>query len=247
MNEGGERPDGSAGREPATEGREVPPLAVRGLHRSFPAPGGGRLRVLRGIDFEAAPGEAVAIVGASGAGKSTLLNLLGALDRPTAGAVEVGGADVAALDDERLARVRNAGIGFVFQFHHLLREFSALENVMMPALIRGEGLPAARRRAARLLDQVGLAARAAHRPSELSGGEQQRVAVARALVNEPLVVLADEPTGNLDGRTGESVRELMFEAKDRHGVALVVATHNLALASKADRALVLVDGVLQDA
>lgn len=246
MNEDGARPDGRPRREEPVRGGAAP-LAVRGLRRSFAAPGGGRLRVLRGVDFEAAPGEAVAVVGASGAGKSTLLNLLGALDRPTSGTVEVGGADVGLLDDRQVARMRNASIGFVFQFHHLLREFSALENVMMPALIRGDGKTEARRRAGRLLDQVGLAARAAHRPAELSGGEQQRVAIARALVNEPLVVLADEPTGNLDGRTGESVRQLMFEVKQRRGVALVVATHNLALASKADRALVLSDGVLQDA
>ncbi len=230
-----------------TAGRSAPPLVVRGLRRSFAAPGGGELDVLRGVDFAAAPGEAVAVVGASGAGKSTLLGLLGALDRPTEGCVELGGADVARMDDERLAAARNASVGFVFQFHHLLREFSALENVMMPALIRGDGASEARRRASMLLGQVGLAERAAHRPAELSGGEQQRVAVARALVNEPLVVLADEPTGNLDARSGQAVRELLFEMRRRSGVALVVATHNLELASKADRTLTLKDGVLEDA
>lgn len=228
-------------------GTGTPPLAVHGLARSFAAPGGGVLEVLRGVDFAAAAGEAVAIVGASGAGKSTLLALLGALDRPTAGRVELDGADVASLDERRLAAVRNSSIGFVFQFHHLLREFSALENVMMPALIRGDRASEARRRASDLLAQAGLARRAAHVPAELSGGEQQRVAVARALVNEPLVILADEPTGNLDARSGRAVRETMFEMKRRSGVALVVATHNLELASKADRALTLKEGVLEDA
>lgn len=205
------------------------------------------MHVLRGVDFAAAAGEAVAIVGASGAGKSTLLHLLGALDRPTAGRVEVGGADIGALDEDRIAAIRNKSIGFVFQFHHLLREFTALENVMMPALVKGDGASRARARAEKLLGQVGLSRRAGHKPSELSGGEQQRVAVARALANEPLVVLADEPTGNLDARSGQAVHELMFELKERCGVALVVATHNMELASKAERVLTLQDGVLVDA
>ncbi len=225
----------------------APPVAARRLARSFSGPGGGELRVLRDLDFVAAPAEAVAIVGASGAGKSTLLHLLGALDRPTAGQVEVGGANLAVLDDDRIAALRNRSIGFVFQFHHLLREFTAVENVMMPALIAGDGAPAARARAEDLLRQVGLAGRVGHKPAELSGGEQQRVAVARALVNEPLVVLADEPTGNLDARSSQAVHELMFELKERCGVALVVATHNLDLASKADRLLTLEDGSLVDA
>ena len=205
------------------------------------------MHVLRGVDFAAAAGEAVAIVGASGAGKSTLLHLLGALDRPTAGRVEVGGADIGALEEDRIAAIRNKSIGFVFQFHHLLREFTALENVMMPALVKGDGASRARARAEKLLGQVGLSRRAGHKPSELSGGEQQRVAVARALANEPLVVLADEPTGNLDARSGQAVHELMFELKERCGVALVVATHNMELASKAERVLTLQDGVLVDA
>lgn len=222
-------------------------LAARGLSRSFAGPGGADLHVLRGVELEAAPGEAVAIVGASGAGKSTLLHLLGALDRPTSGRVEVAGADIGALDDDRLAALRNKSIGFVFQFHHLLREFTALENVMMPALVRGDGASEAKGRAEDLLHGVGLAGRAGHKPSELSGGEQQRVAVARALVNEPLVVLADEPTGNLDARSGRAVHELMFKLKDRCGVALVVATHNMELASQAERMLTLRDGVLVDA
>lgn len=222
-------------------------LEARGLARSFSGPGRGELHVLRGVDFAAAAGEAVAIVGASGAGKSTLLHLLGALDRPTAGRVEVGGADIGALDDDRIAAIRNKSIGFVFQFHHLLREFTALENVMMPALVKGDGASRARARAEKLLGQVGLSRRAGHKPSELSGGEQQRVAVARALANEPLVVLADEPTGNLDARSGQAVHELMFELKERCGVALVVATHNMELASKAERVLTLQDGVLVDA
>ena len=191
-------------------------------------------------------GEAVAIVGASGSGKSTLLHLLGALDQPSAGSVLVGGTEVSSLQDEEAAEVRNGRIGFVFQFHHLLRDFSALENVMMPALIRGDGPRAARGKARELLGQVGLGERLGHKPRELSGGEQQRVAVARALVNDPLIILADEPTGDLDTFTSREVQDLIFDMKERHGVALVVVTHNRALAARADRVLRLKEGLLDN-
>ena len=221
-------------------------LEARGLWRSYSGVSGPTLDILRGLDLTLGRGEAVAIVGASGSGKSTLLHLLGALDRPTAGTVRLGGVDIGSLDDEAAAALRNSRIGFVFQFHHLLLDFTALENVMMPALIKGDTRVAAGRRATELLDQVGLGDRAGHKPSELSGGEQQRVAVARALVNQPLVILADEPTGNLDARTSGRVQEVLFELKERYGVALVVVTHNRELASRAERVLRLNEGVLQD-
>ena len=222
------------------------PLEARELHRTYPGVAGPELRILRGVDLSLDRGEAVAIVGASGSGKSTLLHLLGALDRPTSGSVHVGGTDISALNDEETAALRNLRIGFVFQFHHLLRDFTALENVMMPALIHGEEVAVAKAKAAELLGQVGLGERLGHTPRKLSGGEQQRVAVARALVNEPLIVLADEPTGDLDTRTSVDVQDLLFEMKDRHGVALVVVTHNRKLASRAERVLRLREGVLEN-
>ena len=224
----------------------APPLKARGLHRTYRGVAGPELHILRGVDFTLNWGEAVAIVGASGSGKSTLLHLLGALDQPSEGSVQVGGTDVATLSDEEAAKLRNMRIGFVFQFHHLLRDFNALENVMVPALIRGDNPEAAKSRAAELLGQVGLGARLGHKPRELSGGEQQRVAVARALVNEPYIVLADEPTGDLDTGTSRDVQDLLFEMKERHGVALVVVTHNRELASKAERVLRLREGVLDN-
>ena len=222
------------------------PLEAIGLRRSYEGVAGTPLEVLKGVDLAVGAGEAVAIIGASGSGKSTLLHLLGALDRPTAGVVRIGGEDVSRMDDDALAALRNQRIGFVFQFHHLLREFTALENVMMPALIAGTPMKEAKRRAGALLESVGLQDRLTHQPPELSGGEQQRVAVARALVNEPLVVLADEPTGNLDERTSEDVHELMFGLRGRHQLALVVVTHNRELASRADRVLKVAEGVLED-
>ncbi len=224
----------------------APPLVARELHRSYPGVSGPELHILRGVDLSVEWGEAVAIVGASGSGKSTLLHLLGALDRPSGGSVHVGGADIAALSDEEAAELRNRRIGFVFQFHHLLRDFTALENVMMPALIRGDGTAAAGTRARGLLDQVGLGGRLGHKPRKLSGGEQQRVAVARALVNDPLMILADEPTGDLDTSTSEDVQDILFEMKERHGVALVVVTHNRELAGRAERVLRLREGVLEN-
>lgn len=223
-----------------------PVLEARGLRRSYTGVSGPELRILRGLDLVLDRGEAVAIVGASGSGKSTLLHLLGALDQPTAGSVFLDGVDVGSLGDEEAAAIRNMRLGFVFQFHHLLLDFTALENVMVPALIQGKSSARAKELASELLHQVGLGDRFGHKPGELSGGEQQRVAVARALVNHPLVILADEPTGNLDTDTSEQVQEVLFALKDRYGVALVVVTHNRQLASRADRVLRLDQGVLED-
>jgi len=202
------------------------------------------LPVLDGIDLDIRKGEMLAIVGASGVGKSTLLHILGALDRPTSGKVFYGDLDVFGLDNGPLARFRNERVGFVFQFHHLLPEFSALENVMMPALIRKTDRPEAARAAERILNDVGLGARLHHRPGELSGGEQQRVAVARALILNPDVVLADEPTGNLDMHTGETVHDLLLAINKQKGITFVIVTHNDKLAVRADRVLRMADGRL---
>lgn len=202
------------------------------------------LEVLEGIDLDIVKGEMLAIVGASGVGKSTFLHILGGLDHPTSGKVAYGGADIFGMDHDRLARFRNEHVGFVFQFHHLLPEFSALENVMMPALIRGTNREAASETASKALTDVGLAGRMHHRPGELSGGEQQRVAVARALVLSPDVVLADEPTGNLDTHTGEAVHELLKKINKDRGVTFVIVTHNDKLAIRADRVLRMADGKL---
>ena len=222
------------------------PLEARGLEKRFVGGDGSELHILQGVDVSLAAGEAVAVVGASGAGKSTLLHLLGALDRPTAGSVLLGGRDVAGLDDESLAAVRNRHVGFVFQFHHLLREFTALENVMMPALLSGVTFDEARARALELLTDVGVDGRAGHKPRQLSGGEQQRVAVARALVNKPLVLLADEPSGNLDGHTSGRLHELLFRLREERGLSMVIVTHNEDLAGRADRRLLMADGRLHD-
>jgi lipoprotein-releasing system ATP-binding protein len=219
-------------------------LEARGLVKAFQGGDGSRLEVLSGADLTVAAGEFVAIVGASGAGKSTLLHLLGALDRPTAGEVWLEGAPYGRRDPVELAAVRNRRVGFVFQFHHLLRDFTARENVMMPLLIAGVPEAQAGPRADELLEALGLGARAAHFPAHLSGGEQQRVAVARALAPAPAVVLADEPTGNLDPPTAERLHEVLATLRDRFGIALVAATHNAALAARADRVLRLAGGVL---
>lgn len=221
-------------------------LAGSGLRKIYIQEDGSELSILEGVEIEVFPGEAVAIVGASGAGKSTLLHLLGGLDRPTAGEVLLGGHNLAALSERELAAVRNQRIGFVFQFHHLLREFTALENVMMPMLVGGAAQKTARQHASELLGQVGLAQRLTHKPWQLSGGEQQRVAVARALANRPAVVVADEPSGNLDTHTGEQLHELFFRLRSEHGVALVIATHNRELAERADRVLQMKEGQLRD-
>ncbi len=208
---------------------------------------GREIAVLRGVDLALRKGETRAIVGPSGAGKSTLLHLLGALDRPTAGEVLLGDRPVAELADAELAALRNRFVGFVFQFHHLLRDFTALENVMVPQLVAGRDRRAAESRARELLEQVGLSARAGHRPAKLSGGEQQRVAVARSLANEPPLLLADEPSGNLDVDTSERLHDLLFRLVERHGTAMVVVTHNRSLAARADRVLRLASGVLEPA
>jgi len=219
-------------------------LVGRGLRKVFRGGDGQPLEVLRGVDLEVSRGEFTAVVGASGAGKSTLLHLLGALDHPTSGDVWLDGSRYADLGPRGLAELRNRKVGFVFQFHHLLREFSALENVMMPLLIGGMALRQARSRAEELLSQVGLAGRMTHRPSELSGGEQQRCAVARALVHDPGVVLADEPSGNLDHANSERLHELFFRLAREYETAVVVVTHNRQLAARADRILLLEDGRL---
>ena len=200
------------------------------------------LRVLDGIDFEIRIGEMLAIVGASGVGKSTFLHILGGLDRPTSGKVLYGDVDIFSLASGELARFRNERVGFIFQFHHLLPEFSAIENVMIPALIRRADPKNAAETAAKVLTDVGLGGRLHHRPGELSGGEQQRVAVARALVLKPDVVLADEPTGNLDTLTGEAIHDLLMSINKQMGITFVIVTHNDRLAIRADRVLRMADG-----
>ncbi len=221
-------------------------LQAASVHKSYRS-GDGRLEVLRGVDLRVREGEAVAIVGESGSGKTTLLHLLGALDLPTDGTIRVGGEELAGLSSDALAGLRNRRIGFVFQFHHLLREFSALENVMMPMLIAGAEPAEAEARARELLDAVGLSARLDHGPTELSGGEQQRVAVARALANRPVVLLADEPSGNLDRETSARLHDLLFRVQSDRGLAIVLVTHDLSLAARADRVLTLVHGQLRAA
>ena len=221
-------------------------LQARGLVKGYQT-GAGRLPVLRSVDLDVGAGEMVAILGASGVGKSTLLHVLGTLDRPESGTIEVGGKDVFRLSETQLRAFRNRTIGFVFQFHHLLPEFSALENVMMPLLIARMPRAAAEERACDLLTDLGLSARLHHRPGALSGGEQQRVAVARALAPSPEILLADEPSGNLDRETGEQLHELLRRLKRERGVTLIVVTHNPQLSAICDRSLTLTDGVLQGA
>jgi lipoprotein-releasing system ATP-binding protein len=219
-------------------------LEAQALRKVYRGGDGNPIEVLAGVDFTIDRGEFVAIVGASGSGKSTLLHLLGALDVPSGGTVRLAGQSYEDEDPEGLAAVRNKKLGFVFQFHHLLREFTALENVMMPLLIAGEDDNRARSRAEELLAAVGLAGRMSHRPSQLSGGEQQRAAVARALVADPLVVLADEPSGNLDYANSERLHQLFAHLSREFETALVVVTHNRSLASRADRVLSLEGGRL---
>jgi lipoprotein-releasing system ATP-binding protein len=220
-----------------------PLVRIEGLTRTF-SKDGAEIQVLRGIDLTIDAGETVSIMGRSGAGKSTFLQILGTLDRPTAGRVVVGGHDVFAMKEAQLAAFRGKSVGFVFQFHHLLPEFTTLENAAMPALIARVPKAEAHRRAAAMLERVGLGHRLSHRPGELSGGEQQRVALARALVMEPRLILADEPTGNLDEETGRSILELFTEINAQLGSALVIVTHNSGLAGHMNRRLVMDAGRL---
>jgi lipoprotein-releasing system ATP-binding protein len=222
----------------------APALELRGVRRVFRL-AGTELRVLDGVDLVLRPGEIVALVGPSGAGKSTLLHIAGLLERPDGGAVLIDGADCGNLSDERRTLLRRSEIGFVYQFHHLLPEFSALENVMLPQMIAGVARRRARGKAAELLDRVGLASRARHRPARLSGGEQQRVAIIRALANDPRILLADEPTGNLDHATGDSVLSTLLDLVRRTRLAAMIATHNLDLARRLDRIVGLEDGRLR--
>jgi lipoprotein-releasing system ATP-binding protein len=223
-----------------------PLVRVRNLRKSFQT-GDGVIEVLRGIDLEIQPGECVAIAGNSGVGKSTLLHILGTLDHPTSGRVEFRGRDVFASSSDELARFRSEYLGFIFQFHHLLPEFNAIENVMMPGRIANEELGPLRERAHALLAEVGLSHRIEHPVGKLSGGERQRVAVARAVVREPALLLADEPTGNLDPKSGEQVLELLLELNRTHQSGLVVVTHSPELAKRLGRTLVLSDGFIADA
>lgn len=219
-------------------------IRAEGLHKYYPS-GIGDLRILLGVELAVGAGETVAVTGESGAGKTTLLNLLGGLDRPTAGRVELEGVDIFQLSDAERTRVRNRKIGLVFQFHHLLPEFTALENVMLPLLVARVRPVEAEKRARKYLEHVGLADRATHRPAKLSGGERQRAAVARALVTEPAVVLGDEPSGNLDERTAELLHNLIFELNWRLGQTFVIVTHNRDLAARCGRTLLLEHGVLR--
>jgi lipoprotein-releasing system ATP-binding protein len=221
-------------------------LEAREVTKTYRGGDGGLIRILDGVNFSVRRGEMVAIVGASGAGKSTLLHILGALDRPDTGEVTLAGESVGGLGEDQLAQLRNRKVGFVFQFHHLLREFSALENVMMPLRIAGWPRERARQRADELLGRVGLGGRVHHRPGELSGGEQQRTAVARALAIDPVVLLADEPSGNLDHANSELLHDLFAGLSRDLEIGMVVVTHNRSLASRADRVLLLEDGRLSD-
>ena len=213
-------------------------IEAKGIEKSF-----GNLKVLKGIDFYAGKSEVVSIMGASGAGKSTLLQILGTLSTPDKGTLLIDGTDVTTLGRKEISTFRNRKIGFVFQFHHLLPEFTSLENVMVPALINGAGESDAKKRAAELLDTLGLAGRATHKPSELSGGEQQRVAIARALMNKPAVLFADEPSGNLDSVTKAELHQLFFRLRDELGQTIVIVTHDPDLAKMCDRSLFMRDGI----
>jgi len=212
-------------------------IKARDIHKTY-----GQLEILKGVNVDINEGEVVSIVGSSGAGKTTLLTILGTLDCPTSGTLNIGGIDVYSLNDSKLAAFRNKHIGFVFQFHHLLPEFTAIENICMPALIAKTAKKEAEKKADELLDYLGLSARKNHKPSELSGGEQQRVAVARALINSPKVVFADEPSGNLDSNSAKELHQLFFNLRKTYNQTFVIVTHNNELADMADRKLVMKDG-----
>ena len=215
-------------------------ISAKNIEKSF-----GDLKVLKGVDFEAEKGEVVSIMGASGAGKSTLLQILGTLLTPDSGSLQIGGTDVLKLSSKELSAFRNSSIGFVFQAHHLLPEFTALENVMIPCLIGGKSTKEARERAESLLSTVGLSERTTHKPSQLSGGEQQRVAIARALANSPAIIFADEPSGNLDSATKQEIHSLFFSLRERFGQTIVIVTHDPSLAAMCDRTLVIRDGAFE--
>ena len=212
-----------------------------GIRKSF-----GDLEVLKGIDISISEGEVISIVGPSGAGKTTLLQILGSLDKPNAGTVSINGVEISKLGEQQLARFRNENIGFVFQFHQLLPEFTALENVIIPALIKGDSKSKAESRAKELLDFLNLSERLEHKPSELSGGEKQRVAIARALMNNPAVVFADEPSGNLDSKSQEELQQLFFSLRNEFNQTFVIVTHDLHLAKMCDRMVSMKDGVIVD-
>ena len=216
-------------------------IEARNIEKHF-----GQLQVLKGIDFNAGKSEVISIMGASGAGKSTLLQILGTLSRPDSGSLEIDGTDVLRLGRDRLAEFTNSKIGLVFQFHHLLPEFTAVENVMIPALIAGRSGKEARKAATDLLEELGLGERLSHKPSEMSGGEQQRVAIARALVNNPSVLFADEPSGNLDSKTKAEIHRLFLSLRERHGQTIVIVTHDPELAAMCDRSLFMQDGTFPD-
>jgi lipoprotein-releasing system ATP-binding protein len=214
-------------------------IIVKDIHKSY-----GALKVLKGISLSISHGEIVSIVGASGAGKSTLLHIIGTLDKLDSGSLQIAGTNIETLSDRKLSAFRNKNIGFVFQFHHLLPEFTALENVCIPAFIAGVGKREAENRAKKLLNTLGLTDRMEHKPSELSGGEQQRIAVARALINQPAVVLADEPSGNLDSVNAKELHKLFFQLREEFKQTFVIVTHNEELAEMADRRLIIKDGII---
>ncbi len=219
-------------------------LEAKNIKKRYGSASAGYLEVLKGVTVSFTEGEVVAVVGQSGAGKSTLVHMLGLLDRPTEGEVLFGGNDVTRYSDEQISKVRNTSIGFVFQFHHLLPEFTALENILMPSYIAGNSGPAFTEKAQSLLSDVGLADRASHRPAELSGGEQQRIAVARSLMNDPKIVFADEPSGNLDSDNADRLHDLLFSLREKHRRTFVIVTHNKELAARADRIITLQNGLI---
>ena len=214
-------------------------IEVRDIKKQY-----GELPILKGISFQVKKGEIISIVGSSGAGKTTLLQILGTLDKPSSGSFSIDGVDPFQLSQKELARFRNKHIGFVFQFHQLLPEFNALENIMIPAMIGGDSKKTAQQKAFELLEQVGLSARAKHRPNELSGGEQQRIAVCRALVNQPKIVFADEPSGNLDSKNADELHDLFFSLREKLNQTFIIVTHNPVLAQRADRTITLQDGMM---